>query len=154
MNGVQAAVIGGSAMILLVLVLRLFLKKYLPRGIFPTLWCAAAVRLLLPVAIPARLSVWNLLRTPAAAEASGVISDALTPFPAVATDSAAEQASQAAEISPLLLIWLVCTMLLAAYFAIGYVCMVRRFHGTRLAPQPPLTRCLTASVFRAIRASA
>ena len=52
MNGVQAAVIGGSAMILLVLVLRLFLKKYLPRGIFPTLWCAAAVRLLLPVAIP------------------------------------------------------------------------------------------------------
>ena len=134
MNGVQAAVIGGSAMILLVLALRLFLKKYLPRGIFPALWCAAAVRLLLPVAIPARLSVWNLLRTPAAAEASGVISDALTPFPALATDSAAEQASQAAGISPLLLIWLVCTMLLAAYFAIGYVCMVRRFRAVRLAP--------------------
>ena len=134
MNGVQAAVIGGSAMILLVLALRLFLKKYLLRGIFPALWCAAAVRLLLPVAIPARLSVWNLLRTPAAAEASGVISDALTPFPALATDSAAEQASQAAGISPLLLIWLVCTMLLAAYFAIGYVCMVRRFRAVRLAP--------------------
>ena len=142
MNGVQAAIFSGSAMILLVLALRLFLKKHLPRGTFPTLWCAAAVRLLLPVAIPARLSVWNLLRTPAAAEASGVISDALTPFPAVATDSAAEQASQAAEISPLLLIWLVCTMLLAAYFAIGYVCMVRRFHGTRLAPQPSIDALL------------
>ena len=42
MNGVQAAIFSGSAMILLVLALRLFLKKHLPRGIFPTLWCAAA----------------------------------------------------------------------------------------------------------------
>ena len=35
MNGVQAAIFGGSAMILLVLALRLLLKKHLPRGIFP-----------------------------------------------------------------------------------------------------------------------
>ena len=34
MNGVQAAIFSGSAMILLVLALRLFLKKHLPRGIF------------------------------------------------------------------------------------------------------------------------
>ena len=52
MNGVQTAIFSSSAMILLVLALRLFLKKHLPRGTFPTLWCAAAVRLLLPVAIP------------------------------------------------------------------------------------------------------
>ena len=31
MNGVQAAIFSGSAMVLLVLVLRLLLKKYLPR---------------------------------------------------------------------------------------------------------------------------
>lgn len=37
MNGVQAAIFSGNAMILLVLALRLFLKKHLPRGIFPTL---------------------------------------------------------------------------------------------------------------------
>jgi len=61
MNGVQAAIFSGSAMILLVLALRLFLKKHLPRGIFPTLWCASAVRLLLPIAIPTPLSVWNPL---------------------------------------------------------------------------------------------
>ena len=42
MNGVQAAIFSGSAMILLVLALRLFLKKHLPRGIFPTLRCAAS----------------------------------------------------------------------------------------------------------------
>ena len=52
---------GGSAMVLLVLALRLLLKKHLPRGLFPTLWCAAAVRLLLPITIPTRRSVWNLL---------------------------------------------------------------------------------------------
>ena len=68
MNGVQAAIYGGSAMVLLVLVLRLLLKKYLPRGIFPTLWCAAAVRLLLLITIPTHLSVWNLLYTPVAVQ--------------------------------------------------------------------------------------
>ena len=73
MNGVQAAIFSGSAMILLVLALRLFLKKHLPRGTFPTLWCAAAVRLLLPITTPTHLSVWNLLHTPATAQANGVI---------------------------------------------------------------------------------
>ena len=42
MNGVQAAIFSSSAMILLVLALRLFLKKHLPRGIFPALWCLRA----------------------------------------------------------------------------------------------------------------
>ena len=132
MNGVQAAVFGGSAMILLVLALRLLLKKHLPRGIFPTLWCASAVRLLLPIAIPTPLSVWNLLHTPVAAQANGVISDALTPFPTLATNSAVKPAADIAGISPQLLVWLVCAILLAAYFVIGYTCMVRQFRGTRL----------------------
>lgn len=95
MNGVQAAIFSGSAMILLVLALRLFLKKHLPRGIFPTLWCAAAVRLLLPITIPTHLSVWNLLHTPATAQANGVISDVLTPFPSLATNSITEPAADA-----------------------------------------------------------
>ena len=53
MKGMQAAVLGGSAMILLVLALRLLLKKHLPRRLFPALWCAAAVRLL-----PTSLRLW------------------------------------------------------------------------------------------------
>ena len=142
MNGVQAAIFGGSAMILLVLALRLFLKKHLPRGIFPTLWCAAAVRLLLPITIPTHLSVWNLLHTPATAQANGVISDVLTPFPSLATNSITEPAADAAGIRPMLLVWLVCAILLAAYFVIGYACMVRRFRGTRLAPQPSIDALL------------
>lgn len=142
MNGVQAAIFGGSAMILMVLALRLFLKKHLPRGIFPTLWCAAAVRLLLPITIPTHLSVWNLLHTPATAQANGVISDVLTPFPSLATNSITEPAADAAGIRPMLLVWLVCAILLAAYFVIGYACMVRRFRGTRLAPQPSIDALL------------
>ena len=142
MNGVQAAIFGGSAMILLALALRLFLKKHLPRGIFPALWCAAAVRLLLPITIPSHLSVWNLLHTSVAAQANGVISDVLTPFPSLATNSTAEPAADITGISPMLLVWLVCAMLFAAYFVIGYVCMVRRFRGTRLAPQPSIDALL------------
>lgn len=142
MNGVQAAIFSGSAMILLVLALRLFLKKHLPRGIFPTLWCAAAVRLLLPITIPTHLSVWNLLHTPTTAQANGVISDVLTPFPSLATNSITEPAADAAGIRPMLLVWLVCAILLAAYFVIGYACMVRRFRGTRLAPQPSIDALL------------
>ena len=142
MNGVQAAIFGGSAMILLALALRLFLKKHLPRGIFPALWCLCALRLLLPITIPSHLSVWNLLHTSVAAQADGVISDVLTPFPSLATNSTAEPAADITGISPMLLIWLVCAILLAAYFAVGYACMMRRFRGTRLAPQPSIDALL------------
>lgn len=142
MNGVQAAIFSGSAMILLALALRLFLKKHLPHRVFPALWCLCALRLLLPITIPTRLSVWNLLHTPTAAQADGVISDVLTPFPSLATNSTAEPAADITGISPMLLIWLVCAILFAAYFVIGYACMVRRFRGTRIAPQPSIDTLL------------
>ena len=142
MNGVQAAIFSGSAMILLVLALRLFLKKHLPHRVFPALWCLCALRLLLPITIPSHLSVWNLLHTSVAAQADGVISDVLTPFPSLATNSITEPAADAAGIRPMLLVWLVCAILLAAYFVIGYACMVRRFRGTRLAPQPSVDTLL------------
>lgn len=142
MNGVQAVIFGGSAMILLALALRLFLKKHLPHRVFPALWCLCALRLLLPITIPSHLSVWNLLHTLVAVQSNGVISDALMPFPSLATNSTAKPAADIAGISPMLLIWLVCAILLAAYFAVGYACMVRRFRGTRLAPQPSIDTLL------------
>ncbi len=142
MNGVQAVIFGGSAMILLALALRLFLKKHLPHRVFPALWCLCALRLLLPITIPSHLSIWNLLYTPVAVQSNGVISDALMPFPSLATNSTAKPAADIAGISPMLLVWLVCAILLAAYFVIGYACMVRRFRGTRLAPQPSIDALL------------
>ncbi|MFQ8766567.1 MAG: hypothetical protein ACLR8U_08620 [Oscillospiraceae bacterium] len=81
MTGLQAAILGGSALILLVLALRLGLQRHLPRRLFPALWCAAAVRLLPPVSIPTRLSIWNLFERTSASAAAGTVSRTLLPFP-------------------------------------------------------------------------
>ena len=142
MKGMQAAVLGGSAMILLVLALRLALKKHLPRRLFPALWCAAAVRLLLPIEIPTRWSVWNLLRGTQTAQTGST--GAAIPFPALtqAAEKGVVQTAKAGSISPVLLIWAIGMALLAAYFAIGYTVMVRRFRSTRLAPQPSVDALL------------
>ena len=144
MKGIQAAIFGGSAMILLVLALRCLLQNRLPRRLFPALWCAAAVRLLLPVAIPTRLSAWNLLQSAPAAPAGGVISGAAMPFPPFpqAAGESVVPAAGPVQISPVWLIWLVCAVLLGAYFVIGHACMVRRFRAVRLVPQPSVQAVL------------
>lgn len=142
MKGMQAAMLGGSAMILLVLALRLALKKHLPRRLFPALWCAAAVRLLLPLEIPTRWSVWNLLHSTSTAQT--VTANTIVPFPALtrAAETGAVQTTKTGSISPVLLIWAIGAALLAAYFIIGYAVTVRRFRGTRLAPQPSVDALL------------
>ena len=139
MKGVQAAVLGGSALILLILALRLTLKNHLPRRLLPALWCVAALRLLLPVEIPTRLSVWNLLRSTAAEQTAPTAASPL-PFPQL---SAAQGAPAAAsEPDWRLLLWLGIAALLAVYFAVGYVCMLQRFHARRILPQPSVDALL------------
>lgn len=139
MKGVQAAVLGGSALVLLILALRLTLKDHLPRRLFPALWCTAAIRFLLPVEIPTRLSVWNLLRGTAEPQTAPIAS-ALLPFPQL---SAAQTASAAGTGTDWrLLLWFGIAALLAAYFAAGYVCMTRRFHPRRILPQPSVDALL------------
>ena len=135
MRGVLAAALGGSALIVLVLALRLALQSRLPRRLFPALWCIAAARLLLPLEIPTHLSLWNLLQKSPAAGTMAAFADAL-PFPALT--SAAEQAAQsgAAQISPILLIWLDGAALLGLYFAVGYVCMTRTFRASNASQIP------------------
>lgn len=139
MTGVQAAVLGGSTLVLLILALRLTLKDHLPRRLFPALWCTAAIRFLLPVEIPTRLSVWNLLCGTAEPQTAPIAS-ALLPFPQL---SAAQTASAAGTGTDWrLLLWFGIAALLAAYFAAGYVCMTRRFHPRRILPQPSVDALL------------
>ena len=139
MKGVQAAVLGGSALVLLILALRLTLKKYLPRRLLPALWCIAAIRFLLPVEIPTRLSVWNLLRSTAEAQTAPSAA-ALLPFPQLSAAQAAPAAGTGTDWR--LLLWIGTAALLAAYFAVGYVCMLRRFHARRIPPQPSVDALL------------
>lgn len=136
MTGVFSAAIGGSALILLVLGLRRLFAKQLPRRLFPALWCAAALRLLLPVEIPTHLSLWNLLQGAKTASSGGAVSEVLRPFPAL-TSSISQSAAAGAEssISPVLAVWGIGAALLAAYLLIGYFCMTRRFDAAQLSPQ-------------------
>ena len=99
----------------------------------------AAIRFLLPVEIPTRLSVWNLLRGTAEPQTAPIAS-ALLPFPQL---SAAQTASAAGTGTDWrLLLWFGIAALLAAYFAAGYVCMTRRFHPRRILPQPSVDALL------------
>ena len=139
MRGVQAAVLGGSALILLILALRLTLKNHLPRRLLPALWCIAAMRLLLPVEIPTRLSVWNLLRSPAKTQAASIAAAPL-PFPQLSAVQTAPAAGTGTNWQ--LLLWFGIAALLAAYFVIGYVCMTQRFHARRILPQPSVDALL------------
>ena len=135
MSGVQAAIFGGSALVALVLALRLTLQKRLPRRLFPALWCIAAARLLLPVALPSHLSVWNLLQN-VPVSPSGVIADALRPFPATVPSAETAVQTGAARISPILLIWAIGAAALGLYFVIGYVFLTRTFRHAAVS-QPP-----------------
>lgn len=139
MKCVQAAVLGGSALVLLILALRLTLKNHLPRRLLPALWCIAAIRFLLPVEIPTRLSVWNLLRGTAEAQAAPIAA-ALRPFPQLSAAQAAPAASAGTDWR--LPVWLGIAALLAAYFAVGYLCMTRRFQARRIPPQPSVNALL------------
>ena len=136
MSGVQAAIFGGSALVALVLALRLTLQKRLPRRLFPALWCIAAARLLLPVALPSRLSVWNLLQNVPTGGGAAVIADVLRPFPVLTASAETAVQTGAARISPILLIWAIGAAALGLYFVIGYVLMTRTFRHAAVS-QPP-----------------
>lgn len=138
MSGLWACV-SGTALILAVALMRALGGKYLPKALFPALWCAAAVRMLLPVALPSGLSIWNLLPRSAAVSLPAVQTPANTTV--ITAAPAAEIARQAAVKQPLnapLLIWAVGAVQLAAYFLIGYLCFTRRFSDAEAAACPEL----------------
>ena len=136
MTGLQAAIVSGSALIVIIALLRAALRRHLPARLFPALWCVAAVRLLLPVSIPTRISIWNLFSTRASSP-GGMVSETLTAFPALAqTTASAVSPDPAAQVPVLPLIWLSGALLLGLYFALGYAHSIKTLRAGSLAPSP------------------
>ena len=135
--------LGGSAMILLVLALRAAPEK-----------ASAAAAVSRATLVRGGGAVTAADRDPDALERlesaarRGSCADRSTgaaiPFPALtqAVETATVQTAKAGAVNPILLIWAVGMALLAAYFILGYAVMVRRLRGTRLAPQPPVDALL------------
>ena len=154
MSGFWAACVSGTALILAAALVRTLGGKYLPRALFPALWCAAAVRLLLPVALPSRLSVWNLLPRGAAVSLPAMQTplDTAAILTAPGADIAHQTAAAAVKqpLNVLLLVWAAGCALLAAYFLIGYLRFARRFSGAEAASCPELDALAARMRMRAV----
>ena len=137
MRGVFSAALCGSVLIVFILALRRLFANRLPRRLFPALWCVAALRLLLPVELPTRLSFWNLLQGARPSTTGGAISEVLRPFPALASSASQNAAAIDAGrfVSPLIAVWLIGAGLLCLYLLVGYFCMTRSFRAAKIAPR-------------------
>lgn len=129
-----AAALSGSALIVVVALLRLALGKHLPRAVFPALWCCAALRLLLPIKLPSSISIWNLASRPQENLVATVqISQVLQPFSAVQNAALTQEATLSPRTVNIWgLIWVLGAVLIAVYFLFGAVRFSRRF--ARCAP--------------------
>ena len=139
MTGVFSAAAGGSVLIVFVLTLRRLFANRLPRRLFPALWCAAALRLLLPVKIPTKLSFWNLLQGANESSTGGVVSEVLRPFPALEHSISQSAAGVERSVSPVLAVWLIGAALLALYLLFGYVFLTRSFRAAKIAPRSEIS---------------
>lgn len=132
MSGLRVAVFSGTALILAIALVRALGGRYLPKALFPALWCAAAVRLLLPFALPTAFSVWNLLPQSAAVSVPAQqisLTAAAAPAAAAVQQAAAPSVVQAVNVP--LYIWAIGTVLLAAYYLLGYCRALRRFSSAK-----------------------
>ena len=149
MSGIYDAAISGSILILILACFRLLLGKTLPKALFPALWCAAAIRLLLPVALPSPLSIWNLVSHRVQTAAGVQIAAQITPFSAAsAAKAAADTGKAAVQLQWPILIWAIGAVLLAGYLLIGFLRFHRRFSKTNPADSLVIDHVLQQFRFR------
>lgn len=136
--------LSGAAFVLAIAAFRAAVLRRLPKGTFVALWWLAALRLLLPVELASRFSVYTLL------EALGSRAEAPA-LPAPSAVSAAPAAAPPVLIVPArpaeappapfplwTALWLAVGLLLAAWFLIRYVRWRRRFREALPADGPGL----------------
>ena len=149
MIGIYDAAISGSILILIFACFRLLLGKTLPKALFPALWCAAAIRLLLPVALPSPLSIWNLASHRVQTAAGVQIAAQITPFSAAsAAKAAADTGKAAVQLQWPILIWAIGAVLLAGYLLIGFLRFHRRFSKAAPAGSPMIDEIMQQFHFR------
>ena len=134
--------LSGALFILAIAAFRALALRRLPKGTFVALWWLAAARLLLPLELSSRFSVYTLLEAlRPQAEAAPIVptAPAAPPVMILPTQPAAALAPPAAEPFPLwTALWLSVGLLLAAWFLIRYVRWRRRFRESLPADCPGL----------------
>lgn len=149
MSGFYDAAISGSILILILACFRLLLGKTLPKALFPALWCAAAIRLLLPVALPSPLSIWNLASHRVQTAAGVQIAAQITPFSAAsAAKAAADTGKAAVQLQWPILIWAIGAVLLAGYLLVGFCRFHSRFSKAAPAGSPMIDEIMQQFHFR------
>ena len=123
--------LSGAVFILAIAAFRALALRRLPKGTFVALWWLAAARLLLPLELSSRFSVYTLLEAlRPQAEAAPIVpaAPAAPPVMIVPTQPAAAPAPPSAAPFPVwTALWLFVGLLLAAWFLIRYVRWRRRF---------------------------
>lgn len=135
--------LSGGVFVLAIAAFRALALRRLPKGTFVALWWLAAARLLLPLELASRFSVYTLLealRPKAAAPAVPIVpsAPAAPPVMIVPTQPAAAPTPQPAPFPVWTALWLTVGLLLAAWFLIRYVRWRRRFRESLPADCPGL----------------
>ena len=140
--------LSGAIFILVIAAVRAMTFRRLPKGAFVALWWAAALRLLVPVALPSRLSVYTLLEAvrpkapEPAAPAVPVVLAAGNPSHVLIIPSQPSTAPQPEPFPIWTALWFTGAALLAMWFLVRYVRWRRRFRESVPVDCPGLETCL------------
>ena len=113
---------GMGVFVLLALALRRLAGKRLPARLFAALWPLCAVRLLLPVALPCRMSLWGLLQPQSLLPEAGRTEPPLSPSAAMVSRSEAPVLFAAAKRAPV-----DAAAIFAAFWALGALALLGWF---------------------------
>lgn len=135
--------LSGAVFVLAIAAFRAATLRRLPKGTFVVLWWLAAARLLLPLELSSRFSIYTLLealRSRAETPAAPIVptAPAAPPVMIVPTQPAAVPTPQPAPFPVWTALWLTVGLLLAAWFLIRYVRWRRRFRESLPADCPGL----------------
>ena len=135
----------GALLILAAALLRALAPRWTPKGTFLILWWAAAVRLLLPLELPFRLSVYSLLQTLRQPQTAPVAIPALpvaggTPVLILPVSPAAGTIQTPAPFPVGTAVWFTGAALLALWFLVSYARWGQRFRESLPAEGPYTAR--------------